>query len=87
MLFHFVLTKCSKSELFSGLQKVDHVTNYSIRPIRHVPEVFSKDFKASVSTNINMTMVFDSHANKTHFYKKVCAINLVFKVTVFGTQT
>ena len=34
MLFHFVPTKCSKSELFSGLQKVDHVTNYCKRPIR-----------------------------------------------------
>ena len=33
MLFQFTLTKFSKSELFSCLQKVDHVTNYCKRPI------------------------------------------------------
>ena len=33
MLFQFMITKFSKSELFSRLQKVDHVTNYCKRPI------------------------------------------------------
>ena len=33
MLFQFLLSKVSKSELFSCLQKVDHVTNYCKRPI------------------------------------------------------
>ena len=33
MLFQFMLTKFSKSERFSCLQKVDHVTNYCKRPI------------------------------------------------------
>ena len=29
---------------------------------------------------------FHSHANKTHFYKKGCALGLILKVKVFGTQ-
>ena len=33
MLFQFMLPKLSKSERFSCLQKVDHVTNYCKRPI------------------------------------------------------
>ena len=33
MLFQFMLTKFSKSERFSSLQKVDDVTNYCKRPI------------------------------------------------------
>ena len=30
-------------------------------------------------------MIFYSHANKTHFYKKGCALRLILKVRVFGT--
>ena len=32
MLFQFLLTKFSKSKVFSCLQRVDHVTNYCQRP-------------------------------------------------------
>ena len=31
-------------------------------------------------------MIFHSHANKTHFYKKACALGLILKVRVFGTR-
>ena len=30
--------------------------------------------------------MFHSHANKTHFHKKGCALGLILKVKVFGTQ-
>ena len=33
-----------------------------------------------------MEMSFHSHANKTHFHKKACALGLIFKVRVFGTR-
>ena len=32
-----------------------------------------------------MEMIFHSHANKTHFHKKRCALGLSLKVRVFGT--
>ena len=31
-------------------------------------------------------MFFYSHANKTHFHKKGCALGLILKVSVFGTR-
>ena len=34
----------------------------------------------------DMEMSFHSHANKTHFYKKDCALGLILKVRVFGTH-
>ena len=30
--------------------------------------------------------MFYSHANKTHFHKKGCALGLILKVKVFGTR-
>ena len=33
-----------------------------------------------------MEMNFHSHANKTHFNKKGCALGLILKVKVFGTR-
>ena len=34
----------------------------------------------------DMKMSFHSHANKTHFHKKGCALGLILKVRVLGTQ-
>ena len=31
-------------------------------------------------------MIFHSHANKTHFYKKGCALGIILKMRVFGTR-
>ena len=31
-------------------------------------------------------MIFHSHANKTHFHKKGCALGLILKVRVFGPR-
>ena len=33
-----------------------------------------------------MKIIFHSHANKTHFQRKGCALGLVLKVKVFGTR-
>ena len=33
-----------------------------------------------------MEIIFHSHANKTHFHKKSCALGLILKVRVFGTR-
>ena len=33
-----------------------------------------------------MEIIFHSHANKTHFHKKGCALGLILKVKVLGTQ-
>ena len=35
---------------------------------------------------IDMKMIFYSHANKTHFHKKDCALSLVLKVKTFETR-
>ena len=34
----------------------------------------------------DMEMSFHSHANKTHFHKKGCALDLILKVRVCGTR-
>ena len=34
----------------------------------------------------DMEIIFHSHANKTHFHKKGCALSLILKVKVFGAR-
>jgi len=34
----------------------------------------------------DMEIIFHSHASKIHFHKKGCALGLILKVRVFGTQ-
>ena len=34
----------------------------------------------------DVEMIFNSHANKTHFHRKGCALGLILKVRLFGTQ-
>ena len=45
--------------------------------------LYQNEVKCSVT---DMEMTFHSHANKTHFHKKVCAVGLILKVRVFGTR-
>ena len=33
-----------------------------------------------------MEIIFQSHANKTHFHQKGCALGLILKVSVFGIR-
>ena len=44
---------------------------YSVRPVEH--------------SAFDMEMDFHSHANKTRFHRKGCALGLILKVRVFGT--
>ena len=45
--------------------------------------LFQNEGRCSV---FDMEIIFHSHANKTHFHKKGCALGLILKVRVFGTQ-
>ena len=48
MLFQFLLTKFSKSELVSYLHKVDHVTNYCKRLITREPATPTQGFSPPI---------------------------------------
>ena len=37
-------------------------------------------------STFDIEMIFHSHASKTHFHKKGCALGLILKVRVFGTR-
>ena len=45
--------------------------------------VGKRGFKCSA---FHIEMIFHSHANKTHFHNKGCALGLILKVRVFGTR-
>ena len=54
------------------------------RPFPSSPgPLYQKEVKCSA---IDMEIILHSHANKTHFHKKGCALGLILKVRVFGTQ-
>ena len=52
----------------------------------------NKPFPSSPENNevkcsaFDMEMIFHSHANKTHFHKTGCALDLILKVRVLGTR-
>ena len=48
-----------------------------------VPRASVNEVKCSA---LDREMIFYSHANKTHFHKKGCALGLILKVRVFGTR-
>ena len=54
------------------------------RPFPSSPgPLYQNEVKCSA---FDMEMIFHSHANKTHFHKKGCALGLILKVRVFGTR-
>ena len=54
------------------------------RPIPSFPTpLFQNEVKWSA---FDMEQIFHSHANKTHFHKKGCALGLILKVRLFGTR-
>ena len=56
----------------------------SNRPFPSFPgPLFQNESRCSA---FDMEIIFDSHANKTHFHKKDCAPSLTLKVRVFGTR-
>ena len=52
-------------------------------PSSPISPLYQKEVKCPA---FNMEMIFHSHANKTHFLKKDCALGLILKVRVFGTR-
>ena len=53
------------------------------RPFPSFPEpLFQNEGRCSA---FDMKIIFNSHANKTHFHKKGCAPSLILKMRVFGT--
>ena len=58
---------------------------YSInRPFSSSPgPLYQNEVKCSA---FDMEIIFHSHANKTQFHKKGCALGLILKVRVFGTR-
>ena len=53
---------------------------HSNRPLLSSPgPLYQNEVKCST---FDMEMIFHSHANKTHFHKKGCALDLILKVEV-----
>ena len=57
---------------------------YINRPFPSSPRpLYQNEVKCSA---FDVEMIFHSHANKTQFHKKGCALGLILKVRVFGTR-
>ena len=55
----------------------------SSRPFLSSPgPLYQNEVKCSA---FDLKMIFHSHANKTHFHKKSCALGFILKVRVLGT--
>ena len=55
--------------------------------LRPFPSSFGPLYQNEVKCSaFDMEMIFHSRANKSHFHKKGCALGLILKVRVFGTQ-
>ena len=61
-----------------------HFSTQSNRPFPSSPApLYQNEVNCSA---FDMEIIFHSHANKTHFHKKGCALRLILKVRVFGTR-
>ena len=60
----------------SLLHEIDH---FRVPP----GPLYQNEVKCSA---FDIEMTLHSHSNKTHFHKKGCALGLILKVRVFGTQ-
>ena len=66
-------------------------TNCRIESMRFLGKTTIEFLRVCIKTRLSspafdMEIIFHAHANKTHFYKKGCAIGLILKVRVFGTR-
>ena len=70
----------SKHNLFA----CSEFNSLSNRPFPSSPgPLYQNKVKCSA---FDMEMIFHSHASKTHFHKKGCALGLILKVRVLGTR-
>ena len=87
----FLSVGTKKSDLcrevaFSGLGSTVNTKSHvpMNRPFPSSPgPLFQNEGRCSVC---DVEIIFHYHANKTHFHKKGCALGLILKVRVFGTQ-
>ena len=71
------------AEVLEWLVRLIHSVT-SNRPFPSSPgPLYHNEVKCSA---FDMEIVFHSHANKTHFCKKDCALGLILKVRVFGNS-
>ena len=57
---------------------------YTNKPFPSFPgPLYQNEVKCSA---FDVEMIFHSHANKTYFHKKGCALGLILKKRVFGTR-
>ena len=66
------------------LQQSEHAYQRCNRPFPSSPgPLFQTEGRCWA---FDMEIIFNCHANKTHFHKKGCAPSLILKVRVFGTR-
>ena len=66
------------------LRNYKNLAYFLSRPFLSSPgPLYQNEVKRSA---FDMKMIFHSHANKTCFHKKGCALGLILKVRVFGTR-
>ena len=69
---------------FKGYFCFGEISSGSNRPFPSSPgPLFQNEVQCSA---LDMEMIFHSHANKTHFNQKGCALGLILKVRVFETR-
>ena len=69
-------------DLFQPVWEASNAKCY--RPFPSSPgPLYQNEVKCSA---FDMEIIFHCHASKTHFHKRGCALGLILKVRVFGTQ-
>ena len=77
----YCLRQTSKFHHQASFQKSQFVNTCHFR----VPPCLCIKTRLSAQA-FDMKTIFHSHANKTHFHKKGCALSLILKVSVLGTR-
>ena len=81
---HLLKNTCHVAPPSPPPQMLIHVSPICNRPFPSSPGPrYQNEVKCSA---FDMEMILYSHANKTHFHKKDCALGLILKVRVFGTR-
>ena len=78
----YIQLSMSRNKLVQNKLTVRSSTNR--RPFPSSPgPLYQSEVKCSA---FDMEVIFHSHANKTPFHKKICALGLILKARVFGTR-
>ena len=75
---------CITKKLFEQIEKQELQLSGDNKPFPSSRgPLYQNEVKFSA---FDMEMIFQCHANKTHFHKKGCALDLILKLRVFGTR-